>query len=157
MFTNLSDSCHIYDGKFVGSNEDSEDSEMQMFRKCSSNFIVAWHAQYSRGSDVNSFTAPEIEYIALSSTFHTAVVTGQIRDIDWITPRMAVRLVGSSSDDYGHCCPPVFDPYTLVALLGGIALAAYFLRLVIVTEPAFQVMMRFRRRSGSARNFGELE
>ena len=33
-------------------------------------------------ADVNSFTAPEIEYIALRSTFHTAVVTGQIRDID---------------------------------------------------------------------------
>ena len=43
------------------------------------------------------------------------------------------RLFGSSSDSYGHCCPPVFDPYTLVALLGGIALATYFLRLVIVT------------------------
>ena len=46
---------------------------------------------------------------------------------------MAVRLVGSSSDDYGQCCPPVFDPYTLLALIGGIALATYFLRLVIVT------------------------
>ena len=42
-------------------------------------------------------------------------------------------IFGSSSDSYGHCCPPVFDPYTLVALLGGIALATYFLRLVIVT------------------------
>lgn len=42
-------------------------------------------------------------------------------------------LFGSHSDSYGHCCPPVFDPYTLVALLGGIALATYFLRLVIVT------------------------
>ena len=44
-------------------------------------------------------------------------------------------LFGSSSDDYGHCCPPVFDPYTLVALLGGIALATYFLRIVIITDP----------------------
>ena len=44
------------------------------------------------------------------------------------------NLVGSYSDGYGHCCPPVFDPYTLVALLGGIALATYFLRLVIVTS-----------------------
>ena len=42
-------------------------------------------------------------------------------------------LFGSSSDGYGHCCPPVFDPYTLIALIGGIALATYFLRLVIVT------------------------
>ena len=84
-------------------------------------------------------------------TFHTAVNN---------TPcdtRMALRLVGSSSyDDYGHCCPPVFDPYTLVALLGGVALATYFLRLVIITEPAFQMMMRFKRRVGSSRYFGKL-
>ena len=45
------------------------------------------------------------------------------------------RLFGSTSysDSYGHCCPPVFDPYTLVALVGGIALATYFLRIVIIT------------------------
>ena len=69
---------------------------------------------------------------------------------------MALRLVASSSDDYGQCCPPVFDPYTLVALLGGVALATYFLRLVIITEPAFQMMMRFKRRVGSSRYFGKL-
>ena len=41
----------------------------------------------------------------------------------------------SSSHGYDHCCPPVFDPYTLVALIGGSALATYFLRLiVIITE-----------------------
>ena len=38
------------------------------------------------------------------------------------------KLYASASDSYGHCCPPVFDPYTLVALLGGIALATFFLR-----------------------------
>merc|ERR1712045_64483 len=43
------------------------------------------------------------------------------------------RLFGSLSDNYDSCCPPVFDPYTLVALLGGIALATYFLRIVIIT------------------------
>merc|ERR1711972_472081 len=32
----------------------------------------------------------------------------------------------------GDCCPPVFDPSTLFALIAGIALATYFLRLVIV-------------------------
>ena len=42
-------------------------------------------------------------------------------------------IFGASSESYGHCCPLVFDPYTLVALLGGIALATYFLRLVIIT------------------------
>ena len=45
------------------------------------------------------------------------------------------QLSISSSHDYGHCCPPVFDPYTLVALLGGVALATYFLRIVIITDP----------------------
>ena len=57
-------------------------------------------------------------------------------------------LFGSASDGYGHCCPPVFDPYTLVALLGGVALATYFLRLVIVTQ-------NFGRSFGSYSIYGE--
>ena len=58
------------------------------------------------------------------------------------------NLFVSSSDDYGHCCPPVFDPYTLVALLGGVALATYFLRIVIITNPDLIMMMRKRRQAG---------
>ena len=60
------------------------------------------------------------------------------------------QLVVSSSDDYGHCCPPVFDPYTLVALLGGVALATYFLRIVIITNEDLMPMMapRFKRGTG---------
>ena len=50
------------------------------------------------------------------------------------------QLHFSASDDYGHCCPPVFDPYTLVALLGGIALATYFLRIVIITDDMLMMM-----------------
>ena len=42
------------------------------------------------------------------------------------------NLFGSSSDSYGHCCPPVFDPSTIAALIGGTALATFFLRLVII-------------------------
>ena len=49
------------------------------------------------------------------------------------------KKFGSLSDNYESCCPPVFDPYTLVALLGGIALATYFLRIVIITT---FIMMR---------------
>lgn len=52
------------------------------------------------------------------------------------------QLHVSSSDHYDHCCPPVFDPYTLVALLGGIALATYFLRIVIITDPDLMMMPR---------------
>ena len=33
-----------------------------------------------------------------------------------------------------ECCPPVVDPYTLIALLAGIALAAYFFRLALVKK-----------------------
>ena len=47
---------------------------------------------------------------------------------DLVSARQLSGLFGSASDGYGHCCPPVFDPYTLVALLGGIALATFFLR-----------------------------
>merc|ERR1711899_13367 len=39
---------------------------------------------------------------------------------------------GGFSSGYGGCCPPVFNPGTLFALISGIALATYFLRLVIV-------------------------
>ena len=34
----------------------------------------------------------------------------------------STSLLGSSSDHYGHCCPPVFDASTIAALIGGIAL-----------------------------------
>ena len=57
-------------------------------------------------------------------------------------------LFGSASDGYGQCCPPVFDPYTLVALLGGVALATYFLRLVIINQ-------NFGRSFGSYSIYGE--
>jgi len=42
------------------------------------------------------------------------------------------RSHGGFSSGYGGCCPPVFNPGTLFALISGIALATYFLRLVIV-------------------------
>ena len=59
-------------------------------------------------------------------------------------------LFGSESDSYGHCCPPVFDPYTLVALLAGIALATFFLRLVIINQ-----VFNGRRSFGSNSIYGE--
>merc|ERR1711899_175849 len=48
------------------------------------------------------------------------------------TGRSHQGLHGSFSSGMGDCCPPVFDPSTLFALIAGIALATYFLRLVIV-------------------------
>ena len=62
---------------------------------------------------------------------------------------MTQGLFGSFSSDYGMCCPPVFDPYTLLALLGGIALATFFLRLVIIGT-------MFGRRSFSDDFFGKI-
>ena len=56
-------------------------------------------------------------------------------------------IFGSYSDSYGHCCPPVFDPYTLLALIGGIALATYFLGIVIITE-IMMMGVRFKRQAG---------
>jgi len=44
------------------------------------------------------------------------------------------RLFGAASSGYGDCCPPVVDVYALVALLAGIALAAYFLRLALIKK-----------------------
>ncbi len=45
------------------------------------------------------------------------------------------RLQGAAGRKYGsYCCPPVVDPSTLLALLGGIALATYLLRLALVVK-----------------------
>ena len=54
---------------------------------------------------------------------------------DPIKPRsISLNLEGAASGGYGYnCCPPVVDPYTFLALIGGIALATYFLRVLIVT------------------------
>ena len=56
-----------------------------------------------------------------------------------------IGLHGAHSG-YGHgCCPLVFNPSTLLALLAGIALATYFLRLVspicvcLLTQKNFSV------------------
>ena len=48
------------------------------------------------------------------------------------------RLFSAASEGYDNsdCCPPVVDPFTLLALLAGIALAAYFLRLALVAKLA---------------------
>jgi len=47
------------------------------------------------------------------------------------------RLFGAAnSGDGGECCPPVADPASLLALLAGIALATYFLRLALVAKLA---------------------
>ena len=48
------------------------------------------------------------------------------------------------SYDSGHCCPPVFNPYTWIALIGGIALATYFLRIVIITDVTGRRRRSFR-------------
>ena len=51
---------------------------------------------------------------------------------------MSVEAAGFSSYDLisgdtgGTCCPPVVDPYSWVALLGGITLTTYFLRVAII-------------------------
>ena len=43
-------------------------------------------------------------------------------------------MYGSASSGYeSSCCPPVVDPYTWLALISGIALATYFLRITITT------------------------
>ena len=66
------------------------------------------------------------------------------------------QILGSHSG-YGHgCCPLVFNPSTLLALLAGIALATYFLRLVIVVEQfgrSFPFNLKFGL--GSSDNVGE--
>ena len=49
---------------------------------------------------------------------------------------------GGGHSGGGDCCPPVVDPYTWLVMIGGIALATYFLRVAIVVK----MPMRRRRR-----------
>ena len=58
-------------------------------------------------------------------------------------------MAASGSGVYGKCCPPVVDPYTMVALAAGIALAAYFLRVAITTN----IMGGGRKKRGSIDDF----
>ena len=58
---------------------------------------------------------------------------------------LVVALSGATGS--GQCCPPVVDLYSWIGLLGGIALATYFLRVAIITN-----IMR-RRRSFNVDHF----
>ena len=55
-------------------------------------------------------------------------------------------LSASFSSGYGQCCPPVVDPYTWLALIGGIALATFFLQMAIVNIIGRKKRKRRRRR-----------
>ena len=60
-------------------------------------------------------------------------------------------LYGAASSG-GGCCPPVVDQYTWLALIAGIALATYFLRIAVTTN----IMGRKRRkREGNFLMIGE--
>ena len=46
----------------------------------------------------------------------------------------AFDLAAAASGGGGTCCPSTVDPYAWLALIGGIALATYFLRVAIVVK-----------------------
>ena len=47
--------------------------------------------------------------------------------------RQGTGMQGAASSGYGDdCCPPVVDPFTWLALIGGIALATFFLQQAIM-------------------------
>ena len=64
--------------------------------------------------------------------------------------KRTIQLHGAQTSGYGEqCCPPVIDPYTWLALVGGIALATYFLREAIVMN----IMMNRKKRSTENEGF----
>ena len=63
----------------------------------------------------------------------------------------ARSLSASYSSGYGECCPPVVDPYTWLALIGGIALATFFLQMAIVN-----IIGRKRKRRRRSDDWEEL-
>ena len=67
--------------------------------------------------------------ITTAHDFENSTNPNQGREIS--LRRTATQLYGAASGGYDGCCPPVVDPYTLLALLVGIALATYFLNVLI--------------------------
>ena len=65
----------------------------------------------------------------------------------------------SGRDGHGsYCCPPVVDPYTWIALIAGIALATYFLRVVIIVKmPMVKRSSQRKRRAPFGRRKEEEE
>ena len=55
-------------------------------------------------------------------------------------------LNAAASGGYGGggCCPPVVDPYTLFALGAGVALATYFLRVLITVTTVAKLYLVFK-------------
>ena len=56
---------------------------------------------------------------------------------------------GAASGGHGGCCPPVVDQYTWLALITGIALTTYFLRVAVTTN----IMGRRRRKREGVDSF----
>ena len=50
------------------------------------------------------------------------------------SPSVPNLYAAASGHGGGGCCPPVVDPYTLLALWAGTALATYFLRVLITVN-----------------------
>ena len=70
----------------------------------------------------------------LNNVFYFSSSTTQLTIIDKNTTEEQSRQFPLASSGYGEtCCPPVVDPYTWLALISGIALATYFLRITITT------------------------
>merc|ERR1712004_589250 len=78
----------------------------------------------SATSDMSLFSSANPSLDSMPSMFSPLLTTA--------TGRSHQGPHGAFSSGYGGCCPPVFNPGTLFALISGIALATYFLRLVIV-------------------------
>jgi hypothetical protein len=79
--------------------------------------------------NVLSFSSPTNLFPTMLDLSHL-----QIHDSLANTTTQARRMYGEASSGYGDsCCPPVVDPYTWLALIAGIGLATYFLRITITT------------------------
>ena len=90
--------------------------------------------------DENSFLPNPISFLVRMSHSSTLDSISKFHSNSSHSERALSDLVdlnGSYSSGYGgKCCPPVVDPYTFFALIGGIAAATFFLQMAIVNNIA---------------------
>ena len=89
----------------------------------------------------------------LDRIFYSSPPTIHPITLDRNTTNEQGRQFPLASSGYGEtCCPPVVDPYTWLALISGIALATYFLRITITTT----LKKRRRKKRGADESIDDL-
>ena len=133
---------------------------MSLWQQIFAQFLFSWlslvHRKWKEHNTcvmaVSCMTCSRQNPSVLSSSFCSEVSLTTDTMNPWIWDRSSSEPSSFSSTGTPVCCPNVVDPYTWVALLGGVLLATYFLRLAIINN-----ISRRRKRRGLPLHEGKLD